>query len=131
MPTIGPICNKQFDHNIQTVVLDTRSDLLPLRGVSFMINEIALEEMAVHFRKFNKVGGLCWKHSHVINLVLHTYNSTVSIAQKIHDGHVHLGKELTVIGLLCFGEDKIYPILAAPTCKTEDAVKIQPNLGCR
>ncbi|KAG2351674.1 hypothetical protein BDR07DRAFT_1208132, partial [Suillus spraguei] len=119
MPTIGPICNKQFDHNIQTVVLDTRSDLLPLCGVSFMINEIALEEMAVHFRKFNKVGGLCWKHSHVINLVLHTYNSTVSIAQEIHDGHVHLRKELTVIGLLCFGEDEIYPILAAPTCKTE------------
>ncbi|KAG1841281.1 hypothetical protein F4604DRAFT_1939552 [Suillus subluteus] len=123
MPTIGPIRNEQFDHNIQTVVLDTRSDLLPLRGVSFMIDEIALEEMAVHFRKFNKVGGLCWKHSHVIDPVLRTYDSAISIAQKIHDGHVHLGKELTVIGLSCFGEDEIYPILAAPTCKTEDSLR--------
>jgi hypothetical protein len=86
-----------------------------------MVDEIALEEMAVHFSKYNKVGGLCWKHSHVVDPVLRTYDSAVSIAQKIHDGKVHLGKELTVIGVLCFGEDEIYPILAAPTCKTEDA----------
>ncbi|KAG2355804.1 hypothetical protein BDR07DRAFT_1302137, partial [Suillus spraguei] len=33
----------------------------------------------------------------------------------------HLSKELTIIGVLCFGEDGIYPVLAAPTCKMEDA----------
>ncbi|KAG1837377.1 hypothetical protein DFJ58DRAFT_734422 [Suillus subalutaceus] len=129
MPTIGPIRNEQFDENIQTIVVDTRSDSLPLRGVSFMIDEIALEEMAVHFRKFNKVGGLCWKHSHVIDPVLRTYDSAVSIAQKLHEGHVHLGKELTVIGVSCFGEDEIYPILAAPTCKTEDASDMERILA--
>jgi hypothetical protein len=86
-----------------------------------MIDEITLKEMAVHFHKYNKVGGLCWKHSHIINPVLHTYNSAMSITQKLHEGHIHLGKELTVIGVSCFGEDEIYPILAAPTCKMEDA----------
>jgi hypothetical protein len=77
--------------------------------------------MAVHFSKYNKVAGLCWKHSHLIDPVLRTYESAVTIAKKIHDGEVHLGKELTVIGVACFGEDELYPILAAPTCKTEDA----------
>ncbi|KAG2128422.1 hypothetical protein BD769DRAFT_1667537 [Suillus cothurnatus] len=55
--------------------------------------------MAVHFSKYNKVGGLCWKHSHLINPVLWTYESAVNIAQKIHNGEVHLGKELTVIAV--------------------------------
>jgi hypothetical protein len=130
MPTIGPIRNEQFDQNIQTIVLDARAaSTLPLRGVSFMVDEIALEEMAVHFSKYNKVGGLCWKHSHVVDPVLRTYDSAVSIAQKIHDGKVHLGKELTVIGVSCFGEDEIYPILAAPTCKAEDASDMERILA--
>jgi hypothetical protein len=122
IPTIGPIRNEQFNQNIQTIVLDARTaSSLPLHGISFMIDEIALEEMAVHFSKYNKVGGLCWKHSHIVDPVLRTYDSAVSIAHKIHEGKVHLGKELTVIGVLCFGEDEIYPILAAPTCKAEGA----------
>ncbi|KIK36882.1 hypothetical protein CY34DRAFT_26209 [Suillus luteus UH-Slu-Lm8-n1] len=123
MPTIGPIRDEQFDENIRNVVMTTRahSSLASLRGVSLMIDEIALEEMAVHFSKYNKVGGLCWKHSHTVEPVLRTYESAVHIAQKIHTGELHLGKELTVIGASCFGEDEIYPILAAPTCKSEDA----------
>ncbi|KIK32868.1 hypothetical protein CY34DRAFT_100629 [Suillus luteus UH-Slu-Lm8-n1] len=101
--TIGPIHNDQFDQNIQTIVLDARTaspSKLPPCGISFMIDEIALEEMAMHFSKYNKVGGLCWKHSHVIDPILHMYNLAVSIAQKIHDGKVHLGEELTVIHIL-------------------------------
>ncbi|KAG1829252.1 hypothetical protein EV424DRAFT_1470766 [Suillus variegatus] len=109
MPTIGPIRNEQLDHNIQTIIVDTRAASEPLRG------------MAVHFSKHNKVGGLCWKHLHIVDPVLRTYDSAVNIAQKIHKGEVHLGKELTVIGVSCFGEDGIYPVLAAPTCKMEDA----------
>ncbi|KAG1754671.1 hypothetical protein EDD22DRAFT_784571, partial [Suillus occidentalis] len=122
--TIGPIRNNQFDQNIQTIVLDTHTaspSKLPLHGISFTIDEIALEEMAMHFSKYNKVRGLCWKHSHIINPILCTYDSAVSIAQKIHNGKVHLSKELTVICVSCFGEDEIYPILAAPTCKVEGA----------
>ncbi|KAG1842417.1 hypothetical protein F4604DRAFT_1884751 [Suillus subluteus] len=122
-PTIGSIRNEQFDQNIQNIVISTRarSEFQSLHGVSLMIDEIALEEMAVHFSKYNKIGGLCWKHSHVIEPVLRTYGAAVDIAQKIHDGELHLGKELTMIGASCFGEDEIYPILAAPTCKNEDA----------
>ncbi|KAG2336335.1 hypothetical protein BDR05DRAFT_896867, partial [Suillus weaverae] len=128
-PTISPIRNDKFHQNIQHIVVDTRADSLPLRGISFMIDKIALEEMAVHFSKFNKVGSLCWKHSNIIDPVLRTYDSAVSIAQKIHDGHLHLGKELTVIGVSCFGEDQIYPILAAPTCKTEDTSDMERILA--
>jgi hypothetical protein len=94
-----------------------------------MIDEIVLEEMAVHFSKYNKVGGLCWKHAHIIDPVLRTYDSAVSIAQKIHDSKVHLGKELTVIGVSCFGEDEIYPIPTAPTCKAEGASDMERILA--
>ncbi|KAG1893164.1 uncharacterized protein F5891DRAFT_1131378 [Suillus fuscotomentosus] len=69
------------------------------------------------------------KHSHTIEPVLRTYESAVNIAQKLHDGELHLGKELTVIGASCFGEDEIYPILAAPTCKTEDATDMEHILS--
>ncbi|KAG2158373.1 uncharacterized protein EDB93DRAFT_1238125 [Suillus bovinus] len=96
-----------------------------LRDVSLMADEIALEEMAVHFSKYNKIAGICWKHSHLIDPVICTYKSAITIAQKIHNGKVHLGKELTVIGAVCFGEDELYPILAAPTCKTEDAADME------
>ncbi|KAG0700353.1 hypothetical protein DFH29DRAFT_807752 [Suillus ampliporus] len=129
MPTIGPIRDEQFNQNINSIVLSSRSDSSPHRGISLMIDEIALEEMAVHFSKYNKVGSLCWKHSHIVDPVLHTYNSAADIAQKIHDGDVHLGKELTVIGASCFGEDEIYPLLAAPTCKTEDATDMEKILA--
>ncbi|KAG1781367.1 hypothetical protein EV702DRAFT_1177574 [Suillus placidus] len=128
-PTIGPIWDEQFTQNINSIVLSSRSDSSPRRGVSLMIDEIALEEMAVHFSKYNKVGGLCWKHSHIVDPVLRTYNSAADIAQKIHDGDVHLGKELTVIRASCFGEDEIYPLLAAPTCKTEDASDMERILA--
>ncbi|KAG1796095.1 hypothetical protein EV424DRAFT_1334292, partial [Suillus variegatus] len=128
-PTIGPICNEHFDQNIHAVVLSNCTSSASLCGVSLMIDEIALEEMAVHFSKFNKVGGLCWKHSHLVDPVLRTYESAVNIAQKIHDGEVHLGKELTVIGASCFGQDEIFPILVAPTCKTENAYDMEQNLS--
>ncbi|KAG1784491.1 uncharacterized protein HD556DRAFT_1451724 [Suillus plorans] len=124
-PTIGPIRNEQLDENIDSIVLRTRTDITTLRGVSLMVDEIALEEMAIHFSKYNKIAGLCWKHSHLVDPVLHTYESAITITQKIHDGEVHLGKELTVIGATCFGEDELYPILAAPTCKTEDAADME------
>ncbi|KAG1842366.1 hypothetical protein DFJ58DRAFT_844681 [Suillus subalutaceus] len=80
-----------------------------LHGASLMIDKIALEETAVHFSKYNKSPSFS------------TYGAAVDIAQKIHGGELHLGKELTVIGASYFGEDEIYPILAAPTCKNEDA----------
>jgi hypothetical protein len=128
-PTIGPIRDEHMHENIHTIILGPRSDTSPKRGVSLMIDEIALEEMAVHFSKYNKVGGLCWKHSHLVDPVLRTYESAVNIAQNIHAGQVHLGKELTVIGASFFGEDDIYPLLAAPTCKAEDAADMEHLLA--
>ncbi|KAG2147916.1 uncharacterized protein EDB93DRAFT_1240582 [Suillus bovinus] len=131
VPTIGPIRDEQFDQNIRNIIMTMHAhlSLASLCGVSLMIDEIALKEMAVHFSKYNKVGGLCWKHSHVVEPILHTYKSAMHIAQKIHDGELHLGKELTVIGISCFGKDEIYPILAAPTCKSEDASDMEHILA--
>ncbi|KAG1760014.1 hypothetical protein EDD22DRAFT_955328 [Suillus occidentalis] len=128
-PTIGPIRDEHIHANIHTIVLATQSPTSPKCGVSLMIDEITLEEMAVHFSKYNQVGGLCWKHSHLVNPVLRTYKSAINIAQKIHAGQVHLGKELTVIGASFFDEDDIYPLLAAPTCKAEDATDMEQLLA--
>ncbi|KAG1862518.1 hypothetical protein DFJ58DRAFT_656796, partial [Suillus subalutaceus] len=128
-PTISPIHNEHFDQNIHAIVLSNCTSSASLCSVSLMIDEIALEEMAVHFSKYNKVGGLCWKHSHLVDPVLQTYKSAMNIAQKIHDGEVHLGKELTVIGASCFGRDEIFPILVAPTCKTENTYDTEQNLS--
>ncbi|KAG0699780.1 hypothetical protein DFH29DRAFT_1001713 [Suillus ampliporus] len=128
-PTIGPIHDDQFDTNIHSVILNTHTGTTALRGVSLMIDEMAIEEMTVHYSKYNKIGGLCWMHSHLIDPVLRTYDSTVAIAQKIHDKEVHLGKEVTVIGTACFGEDELYPILVTPTCKMEGASDMEGVLG--
>ncbi|KAG2065211.1 hypothetical protein BDR04DRAFT_1033349, partial [Suillus decipiens] len=128
-PTLGPIRNEQLDENIRSIVLGTRTGITSLRGVSFMIDEMVLEEMAVHIGKYNMIGGLCWKHSNIVDPVLRTYDSAVRIAHKIHNQEVHLGKEVTVIGVACFGKDELYPVLAAPTCKTEDAADMEGILA--
>ncbi|KIK39196.1 hypothetical protein CY34DRAFT_25363 [Suillus luteus UH-Slu-Lm8-n1] len=90
---------------------------------------MALEEMAVHFSKFNMIGGLCWKHLNVIDPVLHMYDSAVRNAHKIHNQEVHLGKEVTIIGVACFGKEELYSVLVAPTCKTEDAADMEVILA--
>ncbi|KAG2054347.1 hypothetical protein BDR06DRAFT_982431 [Suillus hirtellus] len=105
-PTIGPICDEQFDKNIQPVILASCADTTTLHG-------IMLEETAIDNRKYNKIAGLCWKHSHLIDPILCTYNSAVNVAQKIHN-------ELTVIGVTCF---------AASTCKTENTDDMQGVLS--
>ncbi|KAG1852547.1 hypothetical protein F4604DRAFT_1933696 [Suillus subluteus] len=128
-PTLNPIRDEQLDENIHSIILNTRQGIMPLRGVSLMIDELALEERVIYFGKYNKIGGLCWKHSNVIDPVLHTYDSAVRIAHKIHNQEVHLGKEVTIIGVACFGEDELYPVLAAPTCKTEDAADMDGILA--
>jgi hypothetical protein len=91
-----------------------------LQGVSILTDEIALEEAAVYFPSEHGVGGLCWKHAHVIDPILNTYDSAIQIASKIDSGQVHLAKEMTVAVVHLFGEDKTYPLLAAPTCKEGD-----------
>ena len=74
----------------------------------------------MYFPSKNGVGGLCWKHAHIVDPILNTYDSAVQIASKLDSGQVHLGKEMTVVVVHLFGEDETYPLLAAPTCKQED-----------
>ncbi|RDB26719.1 hypothetical protein Hypma_005419 [Hypsizygus marmoreus] len=127
MPTVGTITSSEIIHNINEVVIKTRKEggRTEVRGVSILMDEIALEEMAVHFRHSNSVGGLCWKHASLVDVVLHTYDSAVNLAKALVQGKVHIGKEMTVVAASCFGEPGVYPILAAPTCKQENAADME------
>ncbi|KAK7021009.1 hypothetical protein R3P38DRAFT_3318281 [Favolaschia claudopus] len=121
MPTVGMISIEDIIHNIREVVLRPREAAAtpqPLRGVNLLIDEVALEERACHFRHNNSVGGLCWRHSPKVNLQLKSYNDALKIAENIKSGDVHLGKEMTVVSVSCFGESGTYPIMALPTCKS-------------
>lgn len=85
------------------------------------MDEIALEECASHHRASNTVISLCHSHLHLVDLTLHTYDSALHIAEKLADGTVHLGKEMSVMAVGAFGDDKFFPIFGAPTCKCEDS----------
>ncbi|KAJ7089455.1 hypothetical protein C8R44DRAFT_892410 [Mycena epipterygia] len=121
MPAVGTIQIDNIHHNIQEVVLKPREAAArtKLRGVNLMIDEVALEERAVHFRHTNSVGGLCWRHSPAVNLILNTYESALKLAQDIKgpNANAHLAKEMTVVAASCFGESGTDPILALPACK--------------
>ncbi|KAJ6544738.1 hypothetical protein B0H10DRAFT_1853421, partial [Mycena sp. CBHHK59/15] len=123
MPTIGTISVVDIIHNIKEVVLKPRDATrhTKLRRVSMMIDEVALEERAIHFRHTNSVGGLCWCHSTLVDLVLKTYEGVLVLAKAIKDGKVHLAKEMTVVVASCFGESGTYLILTLPSCKHVNA----------
>ncbi|KAG2110150.1 hypothetical protein BD769DRAFT_1630364 [Suillus cothurnatus] len=92
-PTIGSISQDQFDANINTLIITSHTNLVvPLCGYSVMMDKIALEERASHYCPAN-----C-----------------------LNEGEVHLGKEMSMMGIHAFGDDNIFPILAAPTCKMEN-----------
>lgn len=129
MPTVGDITHVEVDHNIREVLIkpmiSSTGDVLPHWGGSLLIDEVAIEEAACHFRHSNMVGGLCWKHSQsfLSSLVLRTYHSAVDLAKRLAAGDIHLGKDMAVASISFFGtgHSRTYPILAAPTCKQEDS----------
>jgi len=88
------------------------------------MDEIALEERASHHHASNSVIRLCHSHLHLIYPSLHTYDSALRIAEKLAEGTIHLGKEMSVIAVGSFGDDEIFPVLATPTCKCEDSEKM-------
>ncbi|KAG2129459.1 hypothetical protein DEU56DRAFT_915172 [Suillus clintonianus] len=96
-----------------------------MRGVSLLIDETAQEEAAVFLPQSNCVGGLCWTHANLVDVSLNNYQSALNIAAALKSGKVHLGKEITVVGAHIFGEEGLYPILAAPTCKSEGAPEME------
>jgi hypothetical protein len=129
-PTIGSISPDQFDANINTLIITPHTNaVIPLRGHSVMMDEIALDERASHYRPANCVIGLCHSHSNLIDPTLHTYDSALRIATKLNEGEVHLGKEMSVMGIRAFGDDNLFPILAAPTCKTENVAAMMAILS--
>ncbi|KAG1764692.1 hypothetical protein EV702DRAFT_1182567 [Suillus placidus] len=125
-PVIGPVSGAVIERNINDVVIVPRAEAqLTLRGgVSLLIDETALEESASYMSDSNSVGGLCWTHSHSIDPTLRTYHSALKLAEALKEGKVHLGRELTVVAAHIFGADGTYPILAAPTCKSEGVTEM-------
>ncbi|KAG0694088.1 hypothetical protein DFH29DRAFT_985348 [Suillus ampliporus] len=124
IPTIGRISTITIQENIKNLVLVPRQNaaLMKMCGVRMMIDEMAQEEAAVYISQLNSVGGLCWTHSNLIDTTLHTYQSALGIAEALKSQKVHVGKEVTVAGAHIFGEEGVYPVLAAPTCKTAQQV---------
>jgi hypothetical protein len=64
-PTVGTISVSDIIHNIREFVLRLHKAAAlkqPLRGVSFMIDEVVLEERANHFQHNSSICGLCWRH---------------------------------------------------------------------
>jgi hypothetical protein len=122
-PTIGPISDHEIRANIQEVVLRPRAEagITKQRGVTIMMDEVALEEAAVYFPHTNSVGGLCQLHSGDIPLKLQTYQSALTIVDALAEGRVHFGKEMAVVAVKLSNEPNVHPILAAPTCKQETA----------
>ena len=125
--TIGCISIDTIKKNIRDTIAGPHLEagLMVFHGVSLLINEMALEEAAVYLLMANGVGGLCWTHSHLIDPTLYNYQSAINIVTSLKAGKVHLGKEVTVIGAHIFGEDRLYPILTAPTCKFEDTTDME------
>ncbi|KAJ7817906.1 hypothetical protein B0H14DRAFT_3741057 [Mycena olivaceomarginata] len=119
MPAIGTISISDILHNIREVVLKPRAAAgrTTLRGVNLMVDEVALEERAVHFRHANSVGGLYWRHSPAVNLVLSAYDSALTLVKSLKEDRVHFSQEMMVVAASCFSESGTYPILALPTCK--------------
>ncbi|KAI6157458.1 hypothetical protein BKA82DRAFT_26280 [Pisolithus tinctorius] len=105
LPTIGHISSTTVETNIKTMLHSSwDSACCGHCSVSLLIDETALEEATIYMSNANGIGRLCWLHSHVIDLSLHTYQSALNIAHALQEGH-----------------DTVYPILVAPTCKSEDA----------
>ncbi|KAG1812032.1 hypothetical protein EV424DRAFT_1327201, partial [Suillus variegatus] len=123
VPTVGCITQDIIQQNIGSVALTprTQAGLKKLRGVSFLVDETALEEAAVFLSQSNSIGGLCWTHSPLVDVALNNYHSALNISHVLTAGRVHLGKEVSVVGAHLFGEDVFYPILAALTCKSESS----------
>ncbi|KAH7921233.1 hypothetical protein BV22DRAFT_1132459 [Leucogyrophana mollusca] len=109
-PVIGTITADPILQNIRNVVIMPREKAqhLEIRGVSLSIDETAAEERACHDRKTNSVIGLCWNHSHLVDPVLRTYESALTIKQKLIDGEVHLGKEVSVVAASFFGVNHLW-----------------------
>ncbi|KAG2758117.1 hypothetical protein P692DRAFT_20710328, partial [Suillus brevipes Sb2] len=79
---------------------------------------------ASHHHASNSVVRQCHSHSHLVDPTLHMYDSAFRIVEKLAEGLVHLGKEMSVLAIDSFGDVEIFPILAAPTCKCEDTEKM-------
>ncbi|KAE9387350.1 hypothetical protein BT96DRAFT_1005201 [Gymnopus androsaceus JB14] len=107
-PMLRHINRLDIAHNIQHA-------LIPV-----LIDEIAINEAPVFFSHENCVGGLCWKHGLHIDTKLTTFDNAIAIRNAIDNGTVHLGKEMTVAAVVSIGEDGLYPILTAASCKEED-----------
>ncbi|KAJ7435719.1 hypothetical protein B0H11DRAFT_1755763 [Mycena galericulata] len=120
-PTLGPISATDIRQNIQKVILEPRAlaGKTSKPGVVIMMDECAIEERCDYFPAEDKIGGICQKHCAAVPLTLTTYKSVLTIVDALRDKTIHFAKEMLVVAVEFVNEPNIYPILVAPTCKTE------------
>ncbi|KAI0798191.1 hypothetical protein C8Q75DRAFT_802082 [Abortiporus biennis] len=115
--------------NLEEVLIKPRlqAGLSEQRGISLMMDEVTLEEMVTHFKHVNCIGGTCWLHTERDEVVFRSYETAIELGEAIRTGRVHMGKEMSVVAVSCFGDGTsgTYPILAAPMCKQESAVDMK------
>ncbi|EIW77098.1 hypothetical protein CONPUDRAFT_129281 [Coniophora puteana RWD-64-598 SS2] len=123
--TIGSICLADFITNIRNTVFPSSSSTATrLAGHTICIDEIALQEKADYNSKTQQVMGICHQHASAVNLTLTNTESAIRIAESLAREECHLGKEATVIAVTTWGNDSIYPLLAAASCKSETPAQI-------
>jgi hypothetical protein len=106
-PTIGPIIIAGIVSNITECIIKPRQEVVPPpppRGVSIVMDETKIEQRPMFFKHFNSVGGLCNLHTSAMQVILSSWEAGMSILQALQHGAIHLGKEISVVGAMCFGE---------------------------
>ncbi|KAI0355714.1 hypothetical protein OH77DRAFT_1495973 [Trametes cingulata] len=125
MPSLGFPKVEEVLYNVRQVFSSKAEDskLRKESGTSIMWDELSVEEKADYFPHVDCVGGFCREHSGSVNTRLSTFDNAVNMAERLHDGTLHYGKEASVVALGSFSSSRelrgAHPILVSLTCKAE------------
>lgn len=97
-------------------------------GVEVMADDVALDEKGCYIPKFDAIGGICRQHVAKIRVSgIKELTHVESVANSIDAGQCHFGKDATVVAIAPYGRANHYgatPLLASPTCKSEDGISL-------
>jgi len=97
----------------------------PSVGQVLMIDGVALEEVCQYDQNRDCILGLCWEHTHHMDLHVGTHDNLRRIKSALQDGEkqCHFGKDGTVVGIAPVTAVEHYfvsPIVLSALCKTEN-----------
>ena len=107
-----------FEERIKTNMADNRYETSSIRTLK--MDEIATESRIRWSKNDNKFLGLCYQHSHDLNMTFDTIDDAYAIRDEISAGRIHRTKEALVVGCGEVGNGgKVNSILALPSCKAD------------